>query len=177
MPGKSKRKGEVPAFTKMGRPTLLTKAVHKLIIEAVEKDGMMEGRAALLAGVDDTTLTRWKSRGRKAFNSWDTLTPEQQSAEFRYADFFRALRDSEPKFEQTNLRAIRKAAENGEWRASDRRLVMKFPEIYGKSIMHGGDPRNPTPIPVAHAGSKVVIYIPDNGRNPALLTPPDAPAA
>lgn len=176
MPGKSKRRGEVPAVPQFGRPTLLTKKVHKQIIEAIEKDGMLEGRAALLAGIDDTTLSRWKARGRIAIKNWATFTPEQQAKELRFAEFFKALRDADPKFEQTNLRGIRKAAEAGDWRANDRRLAIKFPEIYGKRIMQGGDPKNPTPIPISNPGAKVVIYIPDNGRNPGLLKPPDAPA-
>lgn len=176
MPGKSKRRGEVPDITQIGRPTLLTKKVHKIIIDAIEKDGMLEARAALLAGIDQTTLSRWKSRGRAALKNWGTFTPEQQAKEARFAQFFISLRDADPKFEQTNLQGIRKAAEKGDWRANDRRLAIKFPEIYGKRVMHGGDPQNPTPIPVVNPGAKVVIYIPDNGRNPGLLKSPDAPA-
>jgi hypothetical protein len=173
MPGFSKRKGE-PKEEGAGRPPLLSQKVHKAIIDAVELLGMMEGRAASAIGVSPSSVTIWKKRGQKALKEWDSLPPEKQALEARYCEFFKALRDAEPKFEMANLTIIQNAASKGDWRAAKERLAMKMPDAYGKRMMIGGDPHNPLPVPIT--GARVQIYMPDNGRNPGLLKP-DAPPA
>lgn len=166
MPGHSKRKGEPKAYG-LGRPTLLTPKLHKQIIEAVELLGMLESRAAEAYGISPSCITRWKTRGKAAIAEWDKLTPEKQAEERRYADFFNALREAEPKYEMANLTIIQHAAIKGDWRAADRRLAIKFPDRYGRKLQVGGDPQNPLPVPVANVKAPA-IYIPDNGRDPGL---------
>lgn len=173
MPGRSKRKGE-PQEDQTGRPPLLTPKLHKQIIDAVELLGMLESRAAMAYGISEATISRWKKRGIIALKAWDTLTPEQKAVESRYAEFFKALRNAEPKFEMANLTVIQNAAVNGDWRAAKERLAIKMPQIYGKRVMLGGDPQNPTPIPTM--GARVQIYLPENGRNPGLAKPEEPPA-
>ncbi len=146
-PGKPQ--GKVNGKDKIGRPPALTDEVQKEIIESVALDGMAESRAALASGIAPSTLSKWKARGRDALEIWDKLTPEEQAEELRYTIFFKALRDAEPQFEKANLRIIRNAATNGDWRAANRRLELRFPLKYGKKFQVSGDPENKTPIQAA----------------------------
>lgn len=138
---------------KAGRPLALSSKVQKEIIDCVELLGMAETRAYRACGFDETTGSKWKTRGRLALAAWDKLAPEKQESEAIYVEFFKALRDAEPKFERANLTIIQNAAVGGDWRAADRRLAFKFPDRFGKRVMIAGDPKNPTPIPTVQTTS------------------------
>lgn len=144
-----------------GRPPALTPEIHREIIEAVEELGMAESRAGMAAGFSSNAVYIWKTRGQAALTKWAKLSPKSQEEERPYKEFFEALRDAEYKFERSNLKTIRNADKNGDWRASRERLVMRLPGQYGRSLTHRGDPSAPIPM-VAMAGA--VLILPDNGR-------------
>jgi hypothetical protein len=147
-PGKPRIKAKSTDKGEKGRPPALTPEVQAEIIHSVSKLGMAETRAARASGFDSTIVGKWKARGQRAFEEWETLTPEDQESEARYVAFFHALRDSDYQFESVHLGRIEKASEK-DFRASVRLLEWKYPLRYGKRLMHGGDPANPTPIPVS----------------------------
>lgn len=162
--GKSRRPGKAdPKGQKTGRPPALTPRVHRAIIDNIELLGMPETTAAQAEGFDPSLVGKWKARGAEALAKWDSLTPAEQAEELRYVDFFKAIRDSGPKFEKANLTVIAKAAAEGDWRAAKSRLEHKMPEKYGRRFLLGNDPRNPLPRPTNPVLGAVLI-LPDNGR-------------
>ena len=169
MGGRSKRPGKIPikgdpSWHGTGQPPLLTPKLHKAIVDNIELLGMPEGPAGQAEGVSGASVSIWKTRGFKALEKWDTLTPAMQAIEKRYLDFFKALRDAEPKFMKANLIVVQTAAVGGDWRAADRRLAYKFPEQFGKQVTMRGDPKHPIPL-VPVSGS--VMILPDNRRGGA----------
>lgn len=160
--GISKRPGKPdPDNHKPGRPPGISDKVVEAIIENVELLGMAESRAGMAEGFSEGAVSTWKDRGEKSLKGWDTLTVEEQAREAPYVRLFKGLRDADPKFERSNLLVIQNSAVNGDWRAANRRLEIKYPDRYGKKFQVGGDPLNPTPI-----ATKAMIYLPDNGRDP-----------
>ncbi len=176
-PGKAPPKGD-PSWHGTGQPPALTPKLHAAIIENVELLGMPEGPAGQAEGISGAAVSIWKSRGFKALENWENLTPAERAIEERYLKFFKALRDAEPKFMKTNLVVVQSAALAGDWRAADRRLAYKFPEQFGKQVTMRGDPKHPIPI-VPVSGS--VLILPDNRRGDApkqaMAKPAPVPAA
>ncbi len=176
MGGRSKRPGKAPpkddpSWHGTGQPPALTPKMHQAIIDNVELLGMPEGPAGQAEGISGAAVSIWKSRGYEASKNWDKLTPAQQAIELRYLNFFKALRDAEPKFMKTNLAVVQTAALNGDWRAADRRLAYKFPEQFGKQLNLRGDPKHPLPImPV----SGTVLILPNNNRGDGKAAAPAA---
>jgi hypothetical protein len=132
-----------------GRPPLLTPELSQAIINNRELLGMPEGLSGEAEGVDFTTVSFWKSRGRRAFQAWDKLPPAKREAELPYLNFFKALRDARPKFIKTNLTVIQNAAVGGDWRAAARRLEFEAPEMFAKAAKLVGDPKNPVKFSLA----------------------------
>jgi hypothetical protein len=149
MGGRSRRPGRPTDTPRKGRPPLLTPALHKAIVDAVELLGMPEGTAGQAYGISAGLVSKWKQRGRTALLKLDKLTKKQEAEERPYIDFFTAIRDAGPKFEMANLLIIQRAAVKGEWRAAKFRLEMYNRDRYGNRVMVGGDPENTTPIQTA----------------------------
>lgn len=158
-----------------GRPPSLTPAVHAAIIYNVAELAMPETRACQAEGFDPSLVGKWKVRGAESLQKWEELTPAQRAKEKPFVDFFKALRDAMPKYVKANLSIIKRAADNGDWRAADRRLEIADRQTYGKKMLVGSDPRNPLPaMPVLGA----VMILPSNGRErkPEQTPTPAAPA-
>jgi hypothetical protein len=136
---------QVVEMRKRGRPPELTPEIHQAVVLAITT-GMPETRVGPLLRMDRSIVGKWKTRGAKAINAWETLTPKQRAEEQPYVDFFDALDAALPKWELSNLAVIQRAKNRGDWRAADRLLRIKLPE-YREAFKLGGDPENPTPIP------------------------------
>ena len=96
--------------------------------------GLSEADCAIMAGVDPTTLSKWKSRGLREGSG-------------PYFNFFNDLRLALPHFKRENLQVI-KDARRSDWRAAKALLEMTAPEEFRRQHhKHAGDVTDPTPIP------------------------------
>lgn len=93
----------------MARPTKYTPETANRILEGIRL-GMTYRHAAMYAGIDEATLLRWRRR---------------------FADFAGQLQEAEGHAVAANMARIRKAAMDGDWRASAWILERRFPEDYG----------------------------------------------
>lgn len=114
---------------KYGRPSLLTRETHDAIIANIRM-GMSETMAAEAEGIERSTVTKWKARGRK-----DGKGP--------YFSFFTDLRQARPKFVKSNLAIIHKARVK-DWRAAAWLLSKTTEEFADKQkVKVSGDPSEP----------------------------------
>jgi len=93
----------------MARPTKYTPETANRVLEGIRL-GMTYRHAAMYAGIDETTLHRWRRR---------------------YAHFASQLQEAEGHAAAANMARIRKAAMDGDWRASAWLLERRWPEDYG----------------------------------------------
>lgn len=137
---------------------------------------MLETEASAAAGLDQSMVPKWKSRGAEAFKNWEKLTPRERAIEARYRIFFEALRDARPNYIRGNLDQLNKAAKKGNVTAILRRLEYADRARFGQKVMVANDPKHPMPtVPVLGA----VMILPNNGRlkaAPAASTPAKDPA-
>lgn len=130
-----------------GRPTLLTPAVHQIIVDAITI-GMYEAEAARLAGIDKSTLSTWKIRASKGGGN----NP--------YSNLINAMRDAEIKGE-FNLAITVAGQARTDGRLALEVLSRKFPSRWGRRDTMRFDPKHPLPI----TGAKgMVLILPDNRR-------------
>jgi hypothetical protein len=148
-----------PAKGKGGRPTVLTPAIHQIIVDAITI-GMYEAEAARLAGIDKTTLSKWKVQAAKKAG-----TP--------YSNLFNDMRDAMVKGE-FNLATTVAGQARTDGRLALEVLSRKFPERWGRRDTMRFDPKHPLPI----TGAKgTVLILPDNGRGDGPGTKPKTKAA
>jgi transposase len=105
----------------VARPTKLTAAVQRRIVEAV-RNGAPRETAAEAAGVAKSTLFRWLAQGRAA------------DAPARFRDFAEALERADAEYELHAVARIERAAAE-DWRAQAWRLARKFPQRYGQRAL------------------------------------------
>ena len=84
----------------MARPSKLTSEVQESIVESVEQ-GLTFKQAAQLAGIDETTLHRWKRKGEKAISG-------------KFYQFCLAIKRANLKARLILLERIEKAGEGGQ---------------------------------------------------------------
>lgn len=105
----------------MARPTKLTDAMQKAILEGIRL-GLTYERSAEFSGITGRTFYNWKARGEKAKSG-------------RYFQFVHALKKAEIEGETECLRLIKAAAqEPRHWQASAWLLERRYPDRYGKRI-------------------------------------------
>ncbi len=108
----------------MPRPTKLTDRVKKNIISAI-RAGLSYERAALFAGISESTFYNWKERG-------------EREGEGIYFEFLEDLKKAEIEGEVRNLAIISKAAEK-QWQAAAWLLERRYPDLWGRvDVKHTG---------------------------------------
>jgi hypothetical protein len=100
-----------------GGRSALTPEIHRRICDFV-RAGSHLNVAAQAAGIDDTTLSRWRTRGKQ---------DEENGIESPYADLRRDLARAEAEAELTGIMRIRRAADE-DWRADAWFMERRFPE-------------------------------------------------
>ena len=109
---------------KTGRPTTLTPAVHRAIVNSV-KAGAPLHAAAGAAGVPYNTVRDWLSRGRGN---------DDRPATQPFAAFAAAVDEAGEHAVREAFDALYKAGLAGEWRALEAWLRLMYPRQYGKRI-------------------------------------------
>ena len=99
-----------------GRPSKLTPDVQEKIVQALRL-GNHRKHAAAFAGIDETTLRRWMTRG-----SNPTDEP--------YASFRAEVEETEAKAKVAAMGCVYKAVIGGDWKAAAWYLERKAPEHY-----------------------------------------------
>ena len=103
----------------MGRPTKLTPDVREKIVNSV-KLGQSYERAALMAGVSESSIYKWKVRANDGESGHE------------YAEFLQALKKAEIEGEALRLAQINTAAKDGTWQAAAWWLERRFPQQWGR---------------------------------------------
>lgn len=148
-----------------GRPTKLTPAVTESICEAIRSTAPMHW-AASYAGVDDSTVSRWRSTATAAMGK---KPRERSQHERRCIVFFNAVKEAEAKafvFGTTSIAAAARDAKlvrtvtttrkigdetfttsvreekqvSGEWRAMAHLMARRWPEDMGDRLQLEGAP-------------------------------------
>jgi hypothetical protein len=101
----------------------LTPARERRIVEAARLGAHRE-QAAAAGGVSRSTLQRWLREG------------EADDAPERLQKFVKAVHGAETEAELEALRAIERAAADGDWRAMVWRLERRWPERWGRTTRH-----------------------------------------
>jgi len=91
-----------------GRPTKLTPAMHKLIVEAI-KNGVPYAKASSLAGISEHTIYHWKRRGKELSESGAV-----NKSQMKYLKFFNAVKKAEAEYILQALVLIHRAASGGD---------------------------------------------------------------
>src|SRR5438094_4122715 len=112
----------------MGRPTKLSPEVQSILVCALSEGATIE-HACDYAGIHPATFHRWMQRG------------EEDEPEFR--DFCNATTRARGQGVVTDLMAISKAVQAGDWRAAAWRLQHRYPQDYGAKLKISGDADNP----------------------------------
>lgn len=132
-----------------GRPTKLTDEVASSVLDLLRRGNYLE-TAAIMSGVDPSTVRGWLKRGREAKSG-------------AYRDFFAAVRRAIVRPEIEDTETIRKAAAS-DWRAAAWRLEHRYPQRWArKTTKHEVTGKGGSPL---QEGPRTVIYLPDNGRLP-----------
>jgi hypothetical protein len=102
----------------MGRPTAFTEEAGRAVLRALAV-GCTQRTAAGCAGVDDTTVTRWRRR---------------------YPDFGAAAATAEATAERSMASVLFEAAMAGDWRAAEAWLKRRRPQEWGdkQQLEHSG---------------------------------------
>ena len=108
----------------MARTTKLTAAVSKTICDAIGEGISLEG-AAELANVSPSTAYEWFQRGLGE-------DPRGRGSSRAFAEFAESLTRARAEAELREMRAIVKAAAEGDWRAAAWRLERRYPKQYGR---------------------------------------------
>jgi transposase len=108
----------------MARATKLTATVSKTICDAIGEGISLEG-AAELANVSASTAYEWFSRGLGE-------DPRGRGETKAFAEFAERLTRARAEAELREMRAIVKAAADGDWRAAAWRLERRYPKQYGR---------------------------------------------
>lgn len=98
-----------------GRPCKLTAEVQRLLCEAIASGNNRED-AALLAGIDSSTLRRWLKTARSKAGKFRTL--------------LHAIKKAEAQAVNESVKTIRRAASRW-WQAAAWWLERKYPETWG----------------------------------------------
>ena len=148
--GKASGKNGPDKGTGHGRPSLLTPAVHQIIVEAITI-GLYEAEAARLANIDKTTLSSWKTKAAKG------------GANNPYLNLIVAMQDAQVKAE-FNLATTVAGQARTDGRLALEVLSRKFPSRWGRRDTMRFDPKHPLPITGAQG---TVLILPDNHRGDA----------
>lgn len=100
---------------KVGRPTKHTPEVEAVIIKAIVS-GLRPAQAARVAGIDPSTLDRWRNAD---------------------AAFAERLESAATEFESQNLENVTRAGRRS-WKASAWSLERRFPDRYGNRLNVAG---------------------------------------
>ncbi len=120
----------------MGRNSLLTKPRQAAIVQSILNGSTLEGAAAL-AGIDPTTISKWKARGR--------LPVGAKGNGAIYVAFLQAVTRAEEQaigvaLDTLYVAGLGQIADNGtvavpgDWRAMARWLEMRHPARYGRRL-------------------------------------------
>jgi hypothetical protein len=105
-----------------GRRSKYTPETVERILTAIRVGSTYE-HAAQYGGIDGATFYRWQER---------------------YSEFREAITRVEADARMKWLLVIEKAASDGDWRAADRKLIMRYPQEYGRQALEvtgqGGGP-------------------------------------
>jgi hypothetical protein len=117
----------------MPRPTKCTPEVLARILDAIGQGAWAE-QAARAAGIAPSTYYSWIERG--------------EAGEEPFSEFSEALRAREAAAECTAVGIIRRAAEDGDWRAAAHYLERRYPERCGQrsKLEHSGLPTPGNPL-------------------------------
>ena len=120
----------------MARPTKLTPAVHKEIVDAIAI-GATYKNAVGAAGISYVTFLDWLERGRKI---QDGETRKSKS-NTKYLEFLKSVEKAKHTAFLRYTSTIAKAANSGDWRAAESFLKRRDPENWGdkKDITSGGE--------------------------------------
>lgn len=137
-----------------GRPTDCTPELTHQIATYI-KGGMTIREAAIRAGIHDATYRRWNREGR----DWIETTidhehnPEENPAPDltahpngpTYANFHTTVTQARAEAEGLMIGVLRRAANNGDWKAAAWWLERSLPERWGRRdhITHAGDTDQP----------------------------------
>ncbi|MBW2636985.1 MAG: hypothetical protein JRC86_05605 [Deltaproteobacteria bacterium] len=116
---------------KRGRPTKLTQAVQKKIVDAIRMGNYIE-TAAAYAGVNKVTLYDWLRRGQR---EKDRVAKNPRAKirvkERPFVEFSNAVEKALAEAEMRDVAIIGEAAEK-QWQAAAWRLERKFPARWGR---------------------------------------------
>lgn len=130
-----------------GRPTKLTPALQKRIIQHIEAGNTAEN-ACLLSGITDSTYYLWLKKG--------------EAGESPYSDFSVAVKAARAVAEDRALQIIQSASLDS-WQAAAWYLERTRSRQYGRrNIVEGGDPQHPLQMSV----SITEFDDPDTGGDP-----------
>jgi hypothetical protein len=116
-----------------GRPTKLTPGAVDRICEAVNL-GASWRLACLAGGVSYPCLRNWINRGEAEVRRLaENPHAKIRTKELPFVDFLYRIRSAEGEGLVTNLRNVRQAADEGDWKASWVVLQARYPETFGAS--------------------------------------------
>lgn len=105
--------------------------------------------AAQASGICEDTYYNWMQRGE-----------EEKTGP--YAEFLEYIKECQAAGVEANLKLIKRASNAGSWQASAWILERRYPEEFGRREKI--DMKSETKL--EGGGGQVIIYIPDNGRDP-----------
>ena len=132
---KKKRGRPKTAKSKGGRPTKLTAATKKIIVDALRAGNYVE-TVAPLAGLNRDTIYDWLKRGARAQDLLDK-GKEVPESEMAFVDFSNEVKEAMAQSEVEDLKTIEHASKDPRyWQAAAWRLERRFHKKWGKKADH-----------------------------------------